>query len=1189
MAALNNEFDISVIVPVYNVEEYLIECLDSINNQTKDNIQVIIIDDGSPDNCGKMADEYCKTHPNFECHHIENGGLGHARNYAFQFVKGKYVAYMDSDDIIEPTAYEIMFNSAERNHVDIVSCNAIRFNSKGPFTSNIHANAFNPILKEVTHISEDLSLIYDVVAWNKLIRVDFMRENNLKFGENMLYEDIPATIPMHCLAKKVAVVKTATYFWRAREGTNLSITQTTTDLKNLIDRIKSITLVNEFFSTYAVSPDVMDAKFIKDLDNDLMIFVNKCNAIPDDLAYETLRLINEYIQKYIDPSILSRINYFNRQKYEYIIKNDLQSLRNLLDNKNAYFHAPIIEKYNRFYIDCPNSLFTLSDNDVTNTVKNFIPYKYIDNFHYKNNEIILKAHLYIPKVNIPTEKHQEIEAFLLNDLTNNTIPLKTEFRPIPSLTKQKGFIYDSITNKKSNYNYDGAGFNIIFSLDELKISKDNLGNNHILIKYKNHANSGAVLLSDSSTNTAEIINGSEFISSDLKFCFGFDGCNQITININKIANSIIEESFENNILTITLENPSKTVFLQNDNGERIEFTQNDTTHFSFDVSVLSLDTKFFFYAIDESGKSEVLQHIDRKTFVKPIKNGVMYISTLKNNIPELIITPLLSISTVKKSKADIVDVKTKTYGNTNTIKNIKHIFLGFEDNISKKFFTLAKTNIDISKKKAIANFKINCKNKSLTKTLHNCKANLLLKIVFKNNKNIFVPLYAKKHFNVKNSNDNLSIRFFEFNKNEVGIQILRSWNSEENSAFKRNALIDKHYKFFRKLPINKRRILFEVFWGDNYSCNPRAIYEYIDKNYPEYECIWSFKDENHPINGNAKRVRRYSLKYFYYLATSKYFINNVNFPDAYIKRKGQIEVHTMHGTPLKTLGLEDLGSTPKQNEALLKRTARWDYVVVQGEFTTHKIKDCYGTEPEMMRTGYPRTDAMYNISNKKIDKLKKDLKIPKDKKVVFYAPTWRIKDIFDMQLDIEKFRQQLGKDYVLLVRIHHLCSKGYTVPADNNVIFDMGKYHSIEDLYMISDILITDYSSAMFDYAILNKPMIFYLYDLEDYASNLRGMYFDIVKEAPGPIAYNNEQLLKAIANIDSEMEKCADRVQHFYNTYVNYECENSSQKIAEILLKDRNNFTNRCARLFIKAKRSIKRLISKALKHFIYHFVNMH
>ena len=110
------------------------------------------------------------------------------------------------------------------------------------------------------------------------------------------------------------------------------------------------------------------------------------------------------------------------------------------------------------------------------------------------------------------------------------------------------------------------------------------------------------------------------------------------------------------------------------------------------------------------------------------------------------------------------------------------------------------------------------------------------------------------------------------------------------------------------------------------------LYEFIDKNYPEYKCVWSLKDARTPINGKGIRVRRGSQEYFKYLATAKYFVNNVNFEDAYVKREGQIEIQTMHGTPLKTLGLDVPGDFPNESsrKLYLEKNGRWNYLLVQG-------------------------------------------------------------------------------------------------------------------------------------------------------------------------------------------------------------------------------------------------------------------
>ena len=126
-----------------------------------------------------------------------------------------------------------------------------------------------------------------------------------------------------------------------------------------------------------------------------------------------------------------------------------------------------------------------------------------------------------------------------------------------------------------------------------------------------------------------------------------------------------------------------------------------------------------------------------------------------------------------------------------------------------------------------------------------------------------------------------------------------------------------------------------------------------------------------------------------------------------------------------------------------------------------------------MDTGYPRTDILYSSNNEEeMGRLKEKLGLPKDKKVIMYAPTWRVRDKFELMLDLEKMKEKFSDEYVLILRLHHFSAKGWKgVPADG-FVYDLTDYESIEDLYIITDILITDYSSVMFDYAVLDRPML---------------------------------------------------------------------------------------------------------------------
>ena len=175
---------ISVIIPIYNVQEFLEECINSVINQTINNLelngydrnhQIILEDDGSTDNSGVIAKKYAEDNDYIEYVYEENQGLGHARNYGCEFVDGDYIIFLDSDDIVPPNAYELMYNSAIKNKSDMVIGNVLRFNSTHYWQSNIHKISFSGT-KEVTHITESTELFYDTTSWNKLIKFSFWKK-----------------------------------------------------------------------------------------------------------------------------------------------------------------------------------------------------------------------------------------------------------------------------------------------------------------------------------------------------------------------------------------------------------------------------------------------------------------------------------------------------------------------------------------------------------------------------------------------------------------------------------------------------------------------------------------------------------------------------------------------------------------------------------------------------------------------------------------------------------------------------------------------------------------------------------------------------------------------------------------------------------------------------------------------------
>lgn len=232
---------LSVIVPTYGVGEYLPACLDSILASTLEDLEVIVVDDGSPDESGEIADDYARVDPRVKPIHKENGGVGAARNTGVAAATGKYIAFADPDDLVPPRAYELLVGSCEATGSDIAAGNAWRYiEGKGNVPSWTHKDVFSEN-RIKTHIRELPTLIRDRMLWNKVYRRSFWNEHDYVFP-HMRYEDYPIALRAHIDAGTVDVLSDKVYMWRQRVS-ETSITQRSLDLDNIHDRVKSADMV----------------------------------------------------------------------------------------------------------------------------------------------------------------------------------------------------------------------------------------------------------------------------------------------------------------------------------------------------------------------------------------------------------------------------------------------------------------------------------------------------------------------------------------------------------------------------------------------------------------------------------------------------------------------------------------------------------------------------------------------------------------------------------------------------------------------------------------------------------------------------------------------------------------------------------------------------------------------------------
>ncbi len=382
-------------------------------------------------------------------------------------------------------------------------------------------------------------------------------------------------------------------------------------------------------------------------------------------------------------------------------------------------------------------------------------------------------------------------------------------------------------------------------------------------------------------------------------------------------------------------------------------------------------------------------------------------------------------------------------------------------------------------------------------------------------------------------------------------------------------------KYCRKTKVNENMIIFESFMGRTYSDNPKAIYEEMlnDPKYDNFKFIWCFKK---PISktyiqalSRAIIVKYNSKEYFKYYSMAKYFVSNSRIPEAIKPREGQVYIQTWHGTPLKRLGYDltteggnALNSLKDMQHKYKADAERYTYLLSPSKFCTEKFTSCFNLKEnnpncKIVEKGYPRNDFLSNYTQEAITAIKYNLNINNigNKKIILYAPTWRdnqhtsgVGYTYRMDVDFDLLQKELGNDYIILFRAHYFVANSFDFNKYRGFVYNVSNYENINDLYVISDILITDYSSVFFDYAILKRPIIFYMYDLKDYQDNIRGFYINL-DELPGNIVENEQSLVKEIQQISKNFEY--DEKYKKFNEKFNYlDDGKATKRVLEIVIK---------------------------------------
>lgn len=428
---------------------------------------------------------------------------------------------------------------------------------------------------------------------------------------------------------------------------------------------------------------------------------------------------------------------------------------------------------------------------------------------------------------------------------------------------------------------------------------------------------------------------------------------------------------------------------------------------------------------------------------------------------------------------------------------------------------------------------------------------------------------------------NQLIKYKDENASKRLYQEIKKCNKKASRKFFKKKIFKKAFNFYRrsrlyypqmKLMYNflkyyskKDYIFLECSNGKSFSDSPKEIYLEWVKRDPNQQFIVAYNGVLPHKYKNIKAIKRLSPQYFYTLARAKMWISNQNLP-YYIRNYETTYIQTWHGTPLKKM-LYDIEEIKGRDEGYINRVTaaknQWSYLVSPSQYATKCFRSAFDYHGEVLEVGYPRNDLFFVDNNS----LKKELNSKygiNNKKVILFAPTFRdygekIKNKYyqDLNLDFENLYQKFHEEYIFIIKLHPL-SLGKDMPQDKEDFYKISPIdEDINDLLQVTDVLITDYSSVMFDNLLTKNKTIIYAWDYKQYSQD-RGFYLNFENEVPGQIVYSEEDLVSEIQNPNIDYD-----IDHFLEIYCGSETGTASKQIVDMFIKDEDRENEKYSKEF--------------------------
>ncbi|MEV8507530.1 bifunctional glycosyltransferase family 2 protein/CDP-glycerol:glycerophosphate glycerophosphotransferase [Actinoplanes sp. NPDC051475] len=1148
---------LSVVVPIYNVAPYLDECLESLAGQYRDALEIIMVDDGSTDESAVIAQRFADRDPRFRLVRKQNAGLGAARNTGTGHATGDYLMFVDSDDVLPPYAAEVLVGSLEKTGSDFSCANVLRLNSKGLSQSAMHKAPF-AATKLRTHVTQLPVLLGDRTAWNKVYRRSFWDEHEFEFPEGVLYEDIPVTVPAHVLAKSVDVLDVPVYYWREREGPDKSITQRREEIPAFIDRLENCWGVSRVLGQagHHQLKRLYDESVLK---SDLMLFLRVLPRVDDEYCQTFLERTNAYLDT-VDREAILELPTVQRVLWTLVRNRMLPELLELLPvlrkqrriARRGLRRYHDMDLYHQKLPQLPAELFTAG------TPR---PRTKVHEVSWQDGKLRIRGHAFIPGQSAARPWSTSRLIWL-----KENGGLRTRRTPVVN----RRCVDATADHGSAKTSYDWSGFDALIDAQALRTPEGEWRDGEWSVVV------GVVGLGTKSKGSLEMGQPANplplpaYRSGDVRIT-PFVAAGRLRLRVERVAATLtsVQRDGDTMVFSGTVRGAAPaTAILSRVEGlvwRRCPL-ELDGDRFTFRLPVADLQPESAPLARLRIGEPSDRWTIKLATGTKrkgelpcmladdgdwsPIDIGMrtVHLHSRPSGEPVLAALPTGPVLT----GVTTADRQYRFTGRLHGLEGDFQLVLRPGNARETKTFPVRRDGdtwyADVDPV-AVESFGTRVRMRSGT-----------WNVLFRIGKDPIEPLPATGEalasLPLPLAGDAPRVSLEWLADERVVLRVRSALDEEERGRGNQVRLRTRHYPATREKPL-RDVVLYNSFTGRQYSDSPRAVHEELLARGLPLEHLWVSVDGQAPVPHTADTVPLWSRRWYEALATARYIVTNQHLPEWFRRREGQVVVQTWHGTPLKRIGFDiaDVRFTDQRYlEKLAQEAPNWSMLVSPNSFSSPILRRAFRYEGELLEIGYPRNDVLFRDREEIAARVRAAVGVPAGRKLVLYAPTWRDDDYsgggyqISMQLDVHTAAAKLGEDHALLVRRHPNVLD--EIPGDGDgFVYDVSAYPDMADLLAAADILITDYSSVMFDFANTGRPMLFFTYDLAHYRDELRGFYFDFEAEAPGPLLATSDEVIAAIRDIDSFAPEYTDRYRAFAAKACDLDDGNAATRLADRML----------------------------------------